>query len=40
LRRLEALLAGDKRTERPLPDIAKLRAAPKLSDSAGFLGFD
>jgi Asp-tRNA(Asn)/Glu-tRNA(Gln) amidotransferase A subunit family amidase len=37
---LEALLAGDKRTERPLPDIAKLRAAPKLSDSAGFLGFD
>ena len=37
---LEALLAGDPRTGRPVPDIARLRTAPKLSDSPGFLGFD
>ena len=37
---LEAMLAGDPRTARPVPDIAKLRAAPRLSDSPGFLGFD
>ncbi|MDR3536236.1 MAG: amidase family protein [Acetobacteraceae bacterium] len=37
---LEALLAGDPRTARPVPDIARLLAAPRLSDSPGFLGFD
>jgi amidase len=37
---LERLLAGDPRTSRPLPDLARLAAAPKLSESAGFLGFD
>jgi Asp-tRNA(Asn)/Glu-tRNA(Gln) amidotransferase A subunit family amidase len=37
---LEALLAGDPRTARPVPDIAKLRAAPPISASANFLGFD
>lgn len=37
---LEAMLAGDPRTARPVPDLARLRAAPNLSDSPGFLGFD
>jgi Asp-tRNA(Asn)/Glu-tRNA(Gln) amidotransferase A subunit family amidase len=37
---LETLLAGDPRTGRPVPDIARLKAAPRLSDSPGFLGFD
>jgi Asp-tRNA(Asn)/Glu-tRNA(Gln) amidotransferase A subunit family amidase len=37
---LEAVLANDPRTARPLPDIVRLRAAPGISDSAGFLGFD
>jgi hypothetical protein len=37
---LETLLAGDARTARPLPDIEKLRAAPPISASANFLGFD
>jgi Asp-tRNA(Asn)/Glu-tRNA(Gln) amidotransferase A subunit family amidase len=37
---LETMLAGDPRTARPVPDITRLRAAPKLSDSPGFLGFD
>ena len=37
---LEAMLAGDPRTARPVPDLAKLRAARPLSESAGFLGFD
>jgi amidase len=37
---LEKLLAGDPRTARPLPDIARLMASPRLSDSPGFLGFD
>ncbi len=36
---LERLLAGDPRTARPVPDLARLKAAPKLSDSPGFLGF-
>jgi Asp-tRNA(Asn)/Glu-tRNA(Gln) amidotransferase A subunit family amidase len=36
---LEQLLAGDARTSRPLPDIAALVAAPKISDQPGFLGF-
>ncbi|MEQ1612020.1 MAG: amidase family protein, partial [Hyphomicrobiaceae bacterium] len=37
---LETMLAGDPRTARPKPDIAALTAAPKLSSSPGFLGFD
>ena len=37
---LETLLAADPRTARPVPDIAKLKAAPPLSASPGFLGFD
>jgi amidase len=36
---LEALLAGDPRTARPTPDLAKLRAAPPISASPGFIGF-
>ena len=36
---LEALLAGDQRTARPLPDLARLQAAPPISDMPGFLGF-
>ncbi len=37
---LEELLAGDVRTARPKPDIARLRAAPPISESVGFLGFE
>ena len=37
---LEALLAGDARTARPVPDLAKLKAAPPISGMPGFLGFD
>ena len=37
---LEALLAGDARTARPVPDIEKLKAAPPISASPNFLGFD
>lgn len=37
---LEKLLAGEPRTARPVPDIAKLKAAPPLSASPNFLGFD
>jgi len=37
---LEALLAGDTRTARPLPDIEKLKSAPPIKASATFLGFD
>jgi Asp-tRNA(Asn)/Glu-tRNA(Gln) amidotransferase A subunit family amidase len=37
---LERLLAGDPRTARPVPDLAKLKAAPPISTMAGFLGFD
>jgi Asp-tRNA(Asn)/Glu-tRNA(Gln) amidotransferase A subunit family amidase len=36
---LERLLAGDPRTARPVPDIAKLMAAPPLAQTPGFLGF-
>src|SRR6185312_16346213 len=35
---LEALLAGDARTARPVPDLARLKAAPPLRESPGFLG--
>lgn len=37
---LEALLAGDPRTARPVPDLAALKAAPPISGVEGFLGFD
>ena len=37
---LEALLAGDPRTARPVPDLAALRAAPPIRSAEGFLGFD
>ena len=37
---LEAMLAGDVRTGRPLPDIGKLKAAGPISGMAGFMGFD
>ncbi len=36
---LETLLAGDPRTARPLPDLAKLTAAPPIARSEGFLDF-
>ncbi len=37
---LEALLAGDARTARPVPDIAALKAAPPIGSMEGFIGFD
>jgi amidase len=37
---LEALLAGDARTARPVPDLARLQSARPISEMAGFLGFD
>ena len=37
---LEQVLAGDTLTARPVPDIARLTAGPKIADSANFLGFD
>ena len=37
---LEALLAGDTRTARPVPDIARLKSARPISEMPGFLGFD
>lgn len=37
---LEALLAGDARSARLVPDVERLRAAPPISDAQGFLGFD
>jgi Asp-tRNA(Asn)/Glu-tRNA(Gln) amidotransferase A subunit family amidase len=37
---LEALLAGDKRTARPVPDLARLEAARAISEMPGFLGFE
>ena len=37
---LEAALAGDALTARPVPDIAKLTAGPRIADTPGFLGFD
>ncbi|PZP40119.1 MAG: amidase [Azospirillum brasilense] len=36
---LERLLAGDPRTARPVPDLAKLKAAAPLRQSPGFMGF-
>ncbi|HVY17804.1 MAG TPA: amidase family protein [Rhodopila sp.] len=37
---LEALLAGDPRTARPVPDVAALAKAPPIREMEGFLGFD
>ncbi len=37
---LESLLAEDPRTSRPVPDLAKLRAARPLSETPGFIGFE
>jgi amidase len=37
---LETLLAGDARTARPVPDIARLKLARPISEMPGFLGFD
>jgi Asp-tRNA(Asn)/Glu-tRNA(Gln) amidotransferase A subunit family amidase len=37
---LERLLAGDSATARPVPDIAKLKAAPPIAGMEGFLAFD
>ena len=37
---LEQALAQDARTARPLPDIARLAAAPPISGMPGFMGFD
>ena len=37
---LEAALADDPRTARPLPDLARLRTAPPIATMPGFLGFD
>jgi amidase len=37
---LEAMLAADPRTARPVPDIARLKSAGPISEMPGFLGFD
>jgi amidase len=37
---LEAQLAGDPRTARPVPDLARLKTARPISEQPGFLGFD
>jgi Asp-tRNA(Asn)/Glu-tRNA(Gln) amidotransferase A subunit family amidase len=37
---LEGLLATDHRTARPLPDLARLKAARAISEMPGFLGFE
>jgi amidase len=37
---MEVMLAGDPRTARPLPDLARLKAARPISEMSGFLGFD
>lgn len=36
---LEAALAGDPLTARPVPDIAKLAAGPRIADAPNFMGF-
>ncbi len=36
---LEALLAADQRTARPVPDLSRLRAARPISEMAEFMGF-
>jgi len=37
---LEAMLATDRRTARPVPDLQRLRDAPAIGTMEGFLGFD
>lgn len=37
---LEALLADDSRTARPVPNIAALMTAPPIGTAEGFIGFD
>ncbi len=37
---LETMLAGDAHTARPVPDLARLKAARPISEMPGFLGFD
>ncbi len=37
---LEAMLAGDARTARPVPDLERLAVAPPIAESPGFIGFD
>jgi amidase len=37
---LEALLAKDPKTARPVPDLTALKAAPPIRAAEGFLGFD
>ncbi len=37
---LEAMLAGDPETARPVPDLERLAAAAPLAETPGFLGFD
>ena len=37
---LERELAGDPRTARPVPDIARLAASAPISAMPGFMGFD
>ena len=37
---IEAALAQDPRTSRPVPDIERLKTAPPISAMPGFLGFD
>jgi Asp-tRNA(Asn)/Glu-tRNA(Gln) amidotransferase A subunit family amidase len=37
---LEALLAGDARTARPVPDLGALKVARPIREAEGFLGFD
>ena len=36
---LERLLADDPATARPIPDLARLRAAPPIRQLPGFIGF-
>ena len=36
---LEAHLADDKRTARPVPDLGRLRAAPPIAGMPGFMGY-
>jgi len=36
---LEAALAGDARTARPMPDLEWLRGAGRIADMPGFMGF-
>jgi amidase len=37
---IERTLAGDPATARPVPDLARLAAAPPIARAEGFLGFD